>query len=80
MAIGTTATTELSIQARAEQLEAAIQAAHSILDGIAPRPDEKGDEANPESNGAMAALGRCDVGISHLGDRLRSLAGQVGAL
>lgn len=82
MATGTTnpeASTEaLSLQARAEQLEGAIETAHTILSRIAPLDDAS--EKVPATVGAVAVIDRCNREITDLNQRLASLAERVGVL
>lgn len=68
----------LSLQARIEQCEAAIDMGHSIISKVQPVDDSS--EKTPEVGGAIAAIDRCIRRMSDLNDRLSAVAEKVGAL
>ena len=68
----------LSLQARIEQCEAAIQTAHSTLNRI--ESIDQGTEKTPEVAGAVAAIDRCNHQMADLNARLSAVAEKVGAL
>ncbi len=69
--------TVMSLQARLEQLESAINESHILLDGIKPR---EGDEDNPAMEGGLACADRCQHKVSELNGRLQGVAALVGVL
>ena len=79
MATGTETPTEiLSLQSRIEQCEAAIESAHTTLNGMDLTTAE--GNATPQSEGAMAAIDRCNSEMRDLNVRLTALAERVGRL
>ena len=76
--IGTTSAEELSIQARAEQLEGAISEAHKIVSRI--MPDQGDGPDSPKESGAGIALLRCMADLISLNNRLDRLAEKIGLL
>lgn len=67
-----------SVQARLEQLEAAIGEAHTIVAGITPI--NEAEEKQPDAGGADACLDRCQGQMQKLIVRLTDLRDRVGHL
>ena len=68
----------LSLQARLEQLEAAITEGHAIVDRISAGRDPS--ETQPTAEGATPCADRCQGGMNELNQRLTSIANQLGTL
>ena len=74
-----TASKELNLQARFEQLESGISDAHSIVDQMAPRDVAAGAvEKAPEANTASVTAVRCQESLASLVNRLQGLRDRVG--
>jgi hypothetical protein len=67
----------LSLQARLDQIEAGIDAAHSKLDGVASR---EGPPEEAPREGAQAAAQRCQHKLEELNQRLINISELVGTL
>ncbi len=70
----------LSLQARIEQCEAAIDTARGIVGRIESPVGEGATDANPVAGGAMAAIDRCNSLMADLNERLTAVAEKVGHL
>ncbi len=77
-ATGQAATEGLNLQARFEQLESAINEAHTVVDQMMPReqPIDKGPEIAAST--AIQTGNRCQQSLANLINRLQSLRDQVG--
>ena len=67
----------LSLQARLDQIEAGIDAAHGKVDGMQPRTSGEGQ---PAAEGAQDAAKRCQRKLEELNQRLIDAVELVGAL
>ena len=68
----------VGLQAKFDQMEAALEDAHRHVDRMVPREGD-GEETTAES-GAEAAAGRCGELLQQLNTRLDAIAERVGAL
>jgi len=67
----------LSLQARLDQIEAGIDAAHAKVDGMQPRTSGEG---TPATEGALDAAKRCQSKLEELNQRLINVVELVGSL
>jgi hypothetical protein len=74
----TTVTEELSLQAKLEQIEAAIVTAHGHVAEIVEAPTD--ENPSPDATGADAAAHRCIDGLAVLNERLARLSQRIGTL
>lgn len=68
----------LSLQARLEQIEAGIEAAHVQIDKMCSRPGE--EQTPPVSGSAQDTAQRCQRELEELNHRLINVTELVGAL
>ncbi|KKN02102.1 hypothetical protein LCGC14_1121050 [marine sediment metagenome] len=69
----------LSLQARIEQCEAAIDTARGFVSRI-ESPVDGSATSDAVAGGAIAAIDRCNIQMADLNDRLATLAEKVGTL
>lgn len=68
----------VGLQAKFDQMEAALEDAHRHVDRMAPRDDDS--DKTTAAAGAEAAAGRCGDLLQQLNTRLDAIAERVGAL